>query len=165
MAVSMDICRLDEPGYLADPSRFRFSRSALGVGTRGPQSPSLLDYLVSLNILEVVAPSEVPDGTVREVQVLVSESRLAHWCVGCDEWERRSDEGRFILTHKSLFPGYDEYLCEDCFKREEGLLKLIRFLTRYFYRQVMLWNHSAFGPKTWFANSWSVNTGTRSPWC
>lgn len=116
-ADTREVLRLDKPQRCRRPTgtghpRFCFdSRAACGWER---ENQSLLDYLLSLDsndppLFAVISPySESPKrARETEVEVLVPENRLAHFCESCGSWESIADnDSRWILTRLDRLPGY-----------------------------------------------------------
>jgi len=132
-ADSREVSRLDRPRKNCRPNltrrpRFFFDTKAACGWECGSQS--LLDFLLSLDskdppLFEVISPytKSIKRARETEVEVLVPENRLAHFCEGCGTWESVNDnDARWILTRQDRLPGY---LCPTCYSQSSSLKKLI----------------------------------------
>ncbi|KAF9016116.1 hypothetical protein BDZ89DRAFT_415817 [Hymenopellis radicata] len=52
------------------------------------------------------------NGQAMEVEVLIPEHRLLHWCSGCASWEATTNSRRWIRVRKTRLPCY---LCPSCY--------------------------------------------------
>ncbi|KAJ7633785.1 hypothetical protein DFH06DRAFT_1336875 [Mycena polygramma] len=122
-ADSREIARLDAPappalkrlksdsgsGWSPRP-RFWFDASARSGCEQGGET--LLDLMHSLELHEqplfaVVDYEPAGGASMRKVEVLVPEHRLAHYCEGCGRWEV-ADNGalRWYMVRADTLPGY-----------------------------------------------------------
>lgn len=119
-ADTREVVRLDAPGLpirktTAGLPHFCFNLEAESGWER--KDENLLDFLLNLGpksraVLRVVPqPTDGDDSrsNCKEVEVLISEAQLAHWCENCGRWEIK-DNQRWIVTRQGSLPGY---LCPD----------------------------------------------------
>ncbi|SJK98041.1 uncharacterized protein ARMOST_01297 [Armillaria ostoyae] len=72
---------------------------------------NLLDFLLLLGwghppVLRCPVEGYAGNDSVMEVEVLIPEHRLAHWCEACGNWESVRDEGRWIKVEQTRLPLY-----------------------------------------------------------
>ncbi|KAJ8076666.1 hypothetical protein PM082_001089 [Marasmius tenuissimus] len=117
-ADSRIVTRLDVPGSHANGHRFWFSEKA--VTGWEPHGKSLLEYLLSMSpkqpsVVGIISNDCWVDRP-NEVDVLVPENRIAHWCEGCHVWEDMENPyARWIIWKPGPPP---RYLCPMCFEKD-----------------------------------------------
>lgn len=89
---------------------------------------NLLDYLLLLGcghppVLRCPVDGYVDNDSVMEVEVLIPEHRLAHWCEACGSWESVRDKERWIKVEQTKSP---LYLCPSCYEKDWILPRLAR---------------------------------------
>ncbi|KAJ7641833.1 hypothetical protein FB45DRAFT_1054244 [Roridomyces roridus] len=146
-AETREVARLDAPS--------RRSKSSAGQWSRRPRfwfdprafsgweakNESLLEFLLALDVrtqpLFAVVDQNVDSAGIEvEVEVLIPESKLAHFCEGCGDWEAANayDESlrwymvRDAAEHGTL-PGY---LCPSCHAKDWFGARAVRYLGRAF---------------------------------
>ncbi|KIY65848.1 hypothetical protein CYLTODRAFT_455946 [Cylindrobasidium torrendii FP15055 ss-10] len=89
----------------------------------------LLDLLISVRP-SVLRYWGTDEGGRVEVEVLIPEHRLLHWCERCGQWESVQDgvEERWIMVRKGRPP---RYLCPQCFDKNWIGPRLKRALYRH----------------------------------
>ncbi|KAJ7605386.1 hypothetical protein DFH06DRAFT_1310201 [Mycena polygramma] len=146
-ADSREIARLDAPappalkrtnsgstsGWSPRP-RFWFDASARSGWEQGGET--LLDLLSSLELHEqplfaVVDYEPAGGASMRKVEVLVPEHRLAHYCEGCGSWEVAGDDAlRWFMVRSDTLPGY---LCPPCHTKDWIGARALRLLKGLVY--------------------------------
>lgn len=111
-----EVVRLDKPGLRrnkADTSHPRFSFDARATSGWERKGQSLLQLLLSLDphdppVLALASSNTVLEEKwdAREVEVLIPDHRLAHWCEGCGSWEAVDSSSRWTLVRSGKVPGY-----------------------------------------------------------
>lgn len=124
---SREVARLDKPGirshHFGDThSRFWFDTRAASGWERNGQS--LLDLLLSLDphdppVLALASSNTLMEEKygAMEVEVLIPEHRLAHWCEGCGFWETIESSPRWALDRPGKRPGYLCMTVSQCLHR------------------------------------------------
>ncbi|KAK7036484.1 hypothetical protein VNI00_011681 [Paramarasmius palmivorus] len=134
-ADSREICRLDQPSlrfrHRKNGSRFTFNPKAF-TGWE-PPGERLLEYLLSVDpaILKVVS-RDADDDSPTEVEILIPEHRLAHWCERCHRWETIKDQG----DGRWRAYRYAGYLCPSCFRKDSFFFRLLRLVAHAFMSKI-----------------------------
>ncbi|KAJ7146030.1 hypothetical protein C8R44DRAFT_723883 [Mycena epipterygia] len=110
-ADSREISRLDSRGpgrRIAWSPRPRFWFNPKAVSGWERDGETLLDLLLSLDLHEPPLFAVVDhESGVSKVEVLIPESKVAHYCEGCGKWEIAGDNAlRWFMVRDDRLPGY-----------------------------------------------------------
>jgi hypothetical protein len=109
-----EVCRIDSGTmgtviYLENEQNHFFFDPEAFTGWE-KEDTTLLDMLLSLkpSVLKVINTKNSSVGKFKQVQVMLPEGQLAHWCEGCGEWETMegSEDIRWKSTRRDTLPGY-----------------------------------------------------------
>jgi hypothetical protein len=109
-----EVCRIDS-GMLGtvmylenEQNHFFFDPQAFTGWEK--EDEALLDSLLSLepSVLNIINETNSSLGKLKQVQVMLPEGQLAHWCEGCGEWETMEDsqDVRWKIARRDTLPGY-----------------------------------------------------------